>query len=160
MNPPRRRHRRRKRQNTVPGLSLDSEPSAHPVQVEQKYCEAVLDEDDDECLHQPLCLELLPMDGPRLCRRHLAECSESYQIYKAASQRMEALRQRVLGFSRRNRQGGFYRVREVEEAIDVTEEFIFWADVELRERRGHTRFYAIGTYMFVLGTHFACTCTN
>lgn len=64
MNPPRRRHRRRKRQNTVPGLSPDSEPSPHPVQVEQKYCEAVLDDDDDECFHQPLCLELLPVDGP------------------------------------------------------------------------------------------------
>ncbi|RPD60294.1 hypothetical protein L226DRAFT_539750 [Lentinus tigrinus ALCF2SS1-7] len=137
MTTPRRRRGRRHQHPTGP-----PESSPQPIEVERKYCEAVLDEDDKACYFQPLCTVLLPMHGPRLCRRHTRECAESCRLYKDASRRMEALQPRVLEFSRRNKRGGFHLLHEVAEAFRIMDEFIFWADLELRERRGHTRFYA------------------
>ncbi|TFK83728.1 hypothetical protein K466DRAFT_602619 [Polyporus arcularius HHB13444] len=86
---------------------------------------------------------MIPIDGPRLCPQHTRECADSWTIYKDASGRAEALQPRVLNLSRRLKTGRFHVLREIEEAVDVTEEFLFWAKKELDERRKHsTRFYA------------------
>ncbi len=124
----------------------------------RKFWEAVADKDDYYGL--PLCTAMIPMDGVRLCPQHTRECTESWTIYKYASFRAE-LQPRVLNFSRRLKTGRFHVLREVEEAVDVTEEFLFWAKKELDERRNHgTRFYAYGAYISLATQSRLCRCPN
>ncbi|TFK85239.1 hypothetical protein K466DRAFT_588271 [Polyporus arcularius HHB13444] len=133
------RRRRRRRHTTEP----------RPIQVERKYCDALADEDD--YYSELLCPKLIPANGPRFCPQHIRECADSYNIYKDASLRAEELQPCVYGFSRKHKRGGFQRLWEVDEAIEVTGEFIYWAELELDERKTHAyRFYAHGASMCLI----------
>ncbi|RPD60292.1 hypothetical protein L227DRAFT_575378 [Lentinus tigrinus ALCF2SS1-6] len=123
-------------------LNRKAPPNPEPEPRQLRFCQAVKGTNDPSI--SSMCAIRLPQDGsgPRFCRRHSKEFAKSFERYKEASLRAQALQSRVLAFSRMHMTNEFDCRKKVVEAIMVTDEFIRWASRELEERKAHAaRFY-------------------
>lgn len=108
-----------------------------------RYCEVLPDEDDHT--NPFFCPHELSDKEHRFCARHQKQRRESLAKYKAASHRADALLPRVNEIRRKKETGKPLSITELREAITTTDEYIYWATEELKERRSHARrFYAYG----------------
>ncbi|RPD60293.1 hypothetical protein L226DRAFT_539748 [Lentinus tigrinus ALCF2SS1-7] len=123
-----------------PGPILHLEPE----QVADRTCEAVPDEDNRN--KSPFfCMDLVLNSLARFCPRHQQMFIESLARYKESARCAEKLRPRILELNRKSKASKIYNGTDISEAIADTEEYIFWATQERKERMSHTqRFYAYG----------------